>query len=150
MATTTKGAKKVAVKSRYDELKQMLEDRRRELMSAVQGKMRDVRSDGAKEREVLDQGESSEVDIQEDIEFALIQMKSETLNKIDAALRRLEEGTYGDCFECGDEISEARLRALPFAVRCKDCEEARETAEQRERQQAQRRGASTLFFDIQG
>ena len=46
---------------------------------------------------------------------------------------RLEEGTYGDCFECGDEISEPRLRALPFAVRCKDCEEARETAEQRER-----------------
>jgi len=97
---------------------------------------------------VLDQGESSEVDIQEDIEFALIQMKSETLNKIDAALRRLEEGTYGDCFECGDEISEARLRALPFAVRCKDFEEARETAEQRERMLAQKRGSSALFFDM--
>lgn len=148
MATTTKGAKKVAVKSRHDELKQMLEDRRRELMSEVQGKMRDVRSDGAKEREVLDQGESSEVDIQEDIEFALIQMKSETLNKINEALRRLDEGTYGNCFECGEEIAEARLRALPFAVRCKDCEEARETAEQRERMLAQRRGSSTLFFDM--
>ena len=32
-------------------------------------------------------------------------MKSETLNKIDAALRRLEENTYGNCYECGDEIS---------------------------------------------
>jgi DnaK suppressor protein len=74
-------------------------------------------------------------------------MKSETLTKIDAALRRLEEGTYGDCFECGDQISEARLRALPFAVRCKDCEEARETAEQRERAMA-RRGSSGLFFDM--
>jgi len=148
MATTTKT--KGTAKSRYNELRKMLEDRRRELVNDVQGRMRDVRADGNKDRDVLDQGESSEVDIQEDIEFALIQMKSETLNKIDAALRRLEEGTYGDCFECGDEISEARLRALPFAVRCKDCEEARETAEQRERQQAQRRGASTLFFDIQG
>ncbi len=125
----------------------MLENRRRELKEAVKGKMRDVRTDTAKEREVLDQGESSEIDIQEDIEFALIQMKSETLNKIDAALRRLEEGTYGDCFECGEEISEARLRALPFAVRCKDCEEARETAEQRERALA-RRGSSALFFDM--
>ena len=96
----------------------------------------------------LDQGESSEVDIQEDIEFALIQMKSETLNKINEALRRLDEGTYGNCFECGEEIAEARLRALPFAVRCKDCEEARETAEQRERQMAQKRGSSTLFFDM--
>lgn len=146
MATTTKA--KGAAKNRYDELKKMLEDRRRELMNEVQGRIRDVRSDGNKEREVLDQGESSEVDIQEDIEFALIQMKSETLNKVDAALRRLDEGTYGDCFECGDEISEARLRALPFAVRCKDCEEARETAEQRERALAQKRGSSALFFDM--
>jgi RNA polymerase-binding transcription factor len=146
MATTTK--KKAAAKtSRYNELKRMLEDRRRELMSAVQEKMRDVRAEGSKDRDVLDQGESSEVDIQEDIEFALIQMKSETLTKIDAALRRLDEGTYGNCFECGDEIAEARLRALPFAARCKDCEEARETAERRERMLAQRRGSSALFFD---
>jgi len=143
MATT----KKVAAKTRYNELRKMLEARRRELLNEVQGRIRDVRSDGNKDRDVLDQGESSEVDIQEDIEFALIQMKSETLTKVDAALRRLEEGTYGDCFECGDEITEARLRALPFAVRCKDCEEARETAEQRERA-AQRRGSSTLFFDM--
>ena len=148
MATTTKNVKTAAKSSRYTELKKMLEERRRELMRDVQGKMRDVRSEGGKEREVLDQGESSEVDIQEDIEFALIQMKAETLNKIDAALRRLEEGSYGDCFECGDEISEARLRALPFAVRCKDCEEARETAEQRERMMAQKRGSSALFFDM--
>ena len=147
MARTTK-TRTVAKGSRYNELKRMLEDRRRELVTAVQGKMRDARSEGTKEREVLDQGESSEVDIQEDIEFALIQMKAETLNKIDAALHRLEEGTYGDCFECGEEIAEARLRALPFAVRCKDCEEARETAEQRERMMAQRRGSSALFFDM--
>jgi DnaK suppressor protein len=146
MATTTK-TKAAARTSRYNELKRMLEDRRRELLSSVQEKMRDVRADGNKDRDVLDQGESSEVDIQEDIEFALIQMKSETLSKIDAALRRHDEGTYGNCFECGEEIAEARLRALPFAARCKDCEEARETAERRERLLAQRRGASALFFD---
>jgi DnaK suppressor protein len=152
MATTTKGtkasAKAASKSSRYTELKQMLEDRRRELMTDVQGRIRDVRADGSKDREVLDQGESSEVDIQEDIEFALIQMKSETLNKVNEALRRLDEQTYGNCFECGEEIAEARLRALPFAVRCKDCEEARETAEQRERMMAQKRGSSTLFFDM--
>jgi hypothetical protein len=42
------------------------------------------------------------------------------------------------------------LRALPFAVRCKDCEEARESAQQRERMMTQRRGASSLFLDMQG
>src|SRR5688572_33451313 len=146
MATMTK-TKASAKGNRYNELKQMLEDRRRELMTEVQGRIRDVRADGSKDRDVLDQGESSEVDIQEDIEFALIQMKSETLNKVNEALRRLDEGTYGNCFECGEEIAEARLRALPFAVRCKDCEEARETAEQRERA-AQKRGSSSLFVDM--
>jgi DnaK suppressor protein len=145
---TTKSTKTATKSSRYRELKKMLEDRRRELMTEVQGKIRDVRAESGKERDVLDQGESSEVDIQEDIEFALIQMKSETLNKVNEALRRLDENTYGNCFECGDEISEARLRALPFAVRCKDCEQERETAAQRERILAQRRGSSNLFFDM--
>ena len=75
-------------------------------------------------------------------------MNPQTLNKVNEALRRLDEGTYGNCFECGDEIAEARLRALPFAVRCKDCEEARETAEQRERLLARRSGSAALFFDM--
>ena len=133
--------------TRYSELKRMLEDRRRELQAEVQRKMRDVRSDD-KMTEVLDAVESAEADIQEDIEFALVQMKSETLNKVNDALTRLDQGTYGNCFECGEEIAEKRLRALPFAVRCKDCEEAKEVAEQRERQHAQRRGATSLFLDM--
>ena len=136
------------VRSRYTELKHMLDERRREIQAEVKGRMRGVRADGGKVNEVLDAVESSEADIQEDIEFALIQMKSETLNKIDDALMRLEQGVYGNCFECGEEINEKRLRALPFAVRCKGCEEAREAAEQRERQMAAKRGSSSLFFDM--
>ena len=136
--------------NRYVELKQMLEGRRRELQAEVQGKMRDVRATGevTKLAEVFDAVESSEADIQEDIELALIQMKSETLHKVDDALTRLEQGTYGNCYECGDEIAEKRLRALPFAVRCKECEEAKEAVEQRKRQLHARRGATSLFFDI--
>src|SRR3954454_8715300 len=137
--------------TRYSDLKQMLDGRRRELQAEVQGKMRGVREEGTwggKLNEVLDAVESSEADIQEDIEFALIQMKSETLNKINDALVRLEQGDYGNCYDCGEEIAEKRLRALPFAVRCKDYEEAREVAEQRERQLTQRRGTSSLFLDM--
>ena len=137
--------------TRYDELKRMLEERQRELTNEVQGRIRGVRADGAeKPHDVMDQGETSEVDIQEDIELALIQMKAETLNKINEALARLEAGRYGFCYECGEDISEARLRALPFAVRCKDCEEARENAANRERMLSQRRGSSSLFYDLQG
>ncbi len=132
--------------ARYAELKRILEERRREILSEVKEKMRDVRAEGASGdgKGVLDAAETSEADIQDDIEFALIQMKAETLLKIEEALSRLEEGTFGYCFECGDEISERRLRALPFAVRCKDCEEAREVAEQRERQTSRRAGGFLL------
>ena len=145
-AKKTQVATEAPVGGRYDELKRMLIERQREIMHEVQGKIRDVRAEGAdKDHEVLDPGETSEVDIQEDIEFALIQMKAETLNKINEALARLDEGTFGYCFECGDEISERRLRALPFAVRCKDCEEARELAEERERAMTTRRGGGFLL-----
>jgi len=135
---------------RYDELRGMLEERRREILGEVQGRMRDVRAEGAAapERGVVDAAETSESDIQDDIEFALIQMKSETLHKIEEALGRLEDGTYGYCFECGGEIAERRLRALPFAVRCRNCEEAREVAQTRERAMSQRRSSTSLFLDM--
>lgn len=135
---------------RYDELKGILEERRREILGEVQGRMRDVRAENAAgpERGVVDAAETSESDIQDDIEFALIQMKSETLHKIEEALGRLENGTYGYCFECGGEIAERRLRALPFAVRCRECEEAREVQQQRERAMSQRRSSTSLFLDM--
>src|SRR5262252_2993913 len=153
MKDIQKTAASGAPRSRYAELKRMLLERRREIQAEVQGKMRGVREEGTwggKLNEVLDAVESAEADIQDDIEFALVQMKSETLNKIDDALARLEQGDYGYCFDCGEEIAEKRLRALPFAVRCKDCEEVREVAQQRERLMAQRCGAASLFIDMQG
>jgi DnaK suppressor protein len=147
MATTTRieGPTK---RIRWNELKKILEDRHSALTHEVHGRIRDARTDSTTGCQVLDEGESSEVDIQDDIEFALIQMKSETLNRIDTALRRINDGTYGGCFECGGEIAEARLRALPFAMRCKDCEEAHETSEHRERIMAQRHGSPAIVFDL--
>jgi DnaK suppressor protein len=135
---------------RYDELKRMLEDRRREILNEVQSKIKDVRSEGTASLNagVVDAEETSVGDIQEDIELALIQMKAETLTRVNEALERLNAGSYGRCNECGDEISPQRLRALPFAVRCKDCEEAREIAMQRERSMSQRRGTSSFFLDL--
>ena len=76
-------------------------------------------------------------------------MKAETLTQIDNALARLEQEAYGYCFECGDEITEQRLRALPFAVRCKDCEELHEIAERRDHDLTQRHGEFSLTTFIE-
>jgi DnaK suppressor protein len=55
---------------------------------------------------------------------AVVAITSRTLQGIETALRRLRSGQYGVCSECGAAISAARLRALPFAERCRDCQES--------------------------
>ncbi len=108
---------------RYGVLKSMLEDRRGE----IQAKLRSLRETlPAEVAEVKDSEEQSVHDFVQAVEVALMEMKSATLAKIDEAVRRLEDGSYGVCTECGTEISEARLKALPFAARCRPCQEREE------------------------
>lgn len=56
-------------------------------------------------------------------EFTLSLMQSEevTLDRIEAALERIEDGTYGQCEECGTRIPKARLTAIPYATLCVRC-----------------------------
>jgi DnaK suppressor protein len=97
---------------------------------------------------VRDDLEAADADIQGDIDVALLHMRAETLTRINEALFLLDAGQYGSCVECEGEISERRLRALPFAVRCQACEETYETKQGHERQLAQRRGSLSLFADV--
>jgi len=114
------------VDERYEVLKRMLEDRR----SEIQGKLRSLReSMPAELAQVRDAEEQAVDDFVQEVDFALMQMKSETLHKIDEAIQRLEQGTYGICQDCENEIAEARLRALPFADRCRNCQEQYESQE---------------------
>jgi DnaK suppressor protein len=129
--------------TRNTELRDMLRERRREMQDEVQSRIRDGRTDQSKD--VCDDLEHSDADIQGDIEFALLQMRAETLARIDEALVRLEAGAYGSCVECDGEISERRLRALPFAVRCQACEERREQERGQARHLAQRRGSPSPY-----
>jgi DnaK suppressor protein len=105
---------------RYAALRTMLEERRRE----IQEKMRSLRESLPEESAIVrDTEEQSVNDFVRDVDFALMQMKSETLLKIDDSLHRLEQGRYGVCTDCGGEIPQARLQALPFADRCRQCQE---------------------------
>lgn len=116
--------------ARYSELRRMLQIRQQEITKELQGKLSKLPYGNG---DVTDQVESAEIGMGEDIEIALREIKTETLCKIETALRRLEDGAYGNCSECGSEISEARLKALMFAVRCKDCEDVRENVENNSR-----------------
>ena len=126
--------------------RQILVERRRAMQDDVQSRIRHGRTD--RPDEVRDDLELSDADVQGDIELALLQMRAETLTRIDEALVRLDAGESGSCVECGGEISERRLRALPFAVRCQACEERREQEQGSARQLAQRRGRFVLVSDV--
>lgn len=111
-------------RERYLLLKGMLEDRRRE----IHEKLRSLREAIPMEaHDVRDAEEQSVDDFVQEVDLALMQMKTETLKKIDQAILRLEEGTYGRCQECDAEIPAPRLRALPFAALCRDCQEETES-----------------------
>ena len=117
----------VPVVNRRTDVRRMLVERRRELLNDIQSRVRDVRQDGASTTHRATQhDEAFEAEPEDDLAFALIQMKAELLERVNAAVRQVDEGTYGYCFDCGEAIATSRLRALPFAVRCRDCEEIRE------------------------
>jgi DnaK suppressor protein len=81
----------------------------------------------------LDDGDWSVIDLSEDISLKQLSTHRENLLKIDEALRKLDEGTYGMCEDCGEEISEERLQVIPFAIYCIDCKEKREQMEKMEK-----------------
>ena len=134
--------------NRTMELRQMLMARRRELGSIVHSTLRDGRQRQLKD--VGDLGEDSATVHQDDLDLSLLQMRAQTVKRIDEALTRLAAHQYGTCTVCGREIAERRLRALPFAVRCKPCEDRREENNDRFREFAKKGGGFALTHDGAG
>ena len=56
-----------------------------------------------------------------EIDYTLEENSTQVLGEIDAALLRIDAGTYGTCTSCGGEIPQARLEAYPWASLCIDC-----------------------------
>jgi DnaK suppressor protein len=105
-------------------LRQSLERQREAICCVMRERIRNA-SEAASENAHLE--ESALSDVVDDLDLALVSLQAETLEKIDDALDRLATGEYGSCIDCGREISSRRLEALPFAVRCRACEEANES-----------------------
>jgi DnaK suppressor protein len=58
---------------------------------------------------------------EQEFTLSLMENEEETLDLIELALERIEEGSYGQCDECGSKIPKARLNALPYAPLCVKC-----------------------------
>ena len=80
----------------------------------------------AAEHEVSDQKDTAADAQQGEVAQAQEQRDLDELAQVQAALTRLDHGSYGDCADCGEAISLARLTAQPAATRCAPCQTAHE------------------------
>lgn len=105
------------------EAQALREEIREELLAADAHRYQDMAD------RVRDPGDAAVTDLLADLEYAEIDRHIRALQANEAALRRLSEGTYGLCADCGEPIALERLRAYPSAARCLDCQSARESRE---------------------
>ncbi|RME68252.1 MAG: TraR/DksA family transcriptional regulator [Nitrospirae bacterium] len=121
---------------RKERLRRLLLQKKQEVLEEAKveiGKF--IRGENKQEVETaLDDGDWSVVDLNEDLNLKKLTSHKEMLNKIDEALRKLDEGTYGICEECGAEIPEERLKIIPFAIYCVDCMENIEKIQEMEKE----------------
>ena len=107
-----------------DELSSAIEQRRRALVGELREDV--ARARGTPPRELSgaapDPGDESVADLIGDLDRAEVARELDELRGIEAARQRFEEGNYGVCIECGQDIGYARLRANPTAIRCIICQ----------------------------
>ena len=70
-----------------------------------------------------------------ELDMILTDREKRKLHQIDDAIDRIEEGTYGQCEECGVKVPKARLKVLPFAKFCVECQEKMEREERYTREE---------------
>ncbi len=101
----------------YTAIHRKLASKRNELMDRInksqQEEREEVQSDGNRDNAHLWE--------ESDIRDSLNEQAREELAQVNAALARIENGTFGRCTICGESISVNRLEAVPYATACLDC-----------------------------
>lgn len=119
----------VLKKKELENFKKLLEDEQRKIMRHLE----DLSSSSNQE---LDLSTGDSVDIASlEINQANLQKigkrEAYLLKKIDLALKKIEDGTYGECESCGEPIAHGRLMARPVAQLCIDCKTQQENQERK-------------------
>ena len=109
---------------RYQALRQRLQNQRDEILNMYKQDLRagqESADDGTED--IVDRANNA---YNRELMFSLSDTERNTLLLIENALRRMDEGTYGRCSNCGQNIALPRLEALPWARFCVDCQELAE------------------------
>lgn len=109
----------------HERFRQAMLDRKAALQRVLQSNLRSVKQEDY--QPAVEVVERASTDAADDLAAGLAEIESAELAQIDEALQRLEQGTYGECQDCGKAIPQKRLQFVPFALRCVECERSRET-----------------------
>jgi DnaK suppressor protein len=111
--------------------KEQLEQMKRDVISDVEQTLADMTSQNGN---IPDPNDRATMESDRSFELRLRGRERKLLDKVDEAIARIDEGTYGVCDECGKDIRMKRLEARPVAKFCIDCkikQEQREKAQGR-------------------
>jgi DnaK suppressor protein len=100
-------------------IREILQRRRREIITANAGARRELTALKDQERDP-EYEENAQSELADYTLSSLMESQRREIMLIDAALRRMDMGVFGDCVDCGFEIPIERLEALPFAIRCEE------------------------------
>ena len=131
-------AKEREVRERRQEvLHKILIGKRQEIIREIEESLGQSLTEDQQRRleSARDVGDQALMDLERELGISLMEMRNRRRQSIDEALTRLHEGTYGICAECGVEISEKRLQAVPFAKLCVECQSRAELLEKIEREE---------------
>lgn len=122
---------------RREALHQILMRKRQEIMKEIEGSLGQSLTEDQQRRleSARDVGDQALMDLDRELGISLMEMRNRRRQLIDEAVTRLSEGTYGICAECGVEISEKRLEAVPFAKSCVECQSKQELLEKIEKEE---------------
>src|SRR5512140_2333959 len=115
--------KKMKKMTRQEHLRELLQSTRERLWGDLKREFGRLGEDYRREFDrAMDAGDSSVIDLVQSIGVKLVDIRQSEITQLAEAEQKLNAGTYGTCEDCGKEISEERLRAVPYAIRCVDCE----------------------------
>lgn len=122
---------------RQEILHKMLLGKRQEIIKEIEESLGQSLTEDQQRRleSARDVGDQALMDLERELGISLMEMRNRRRQSIDEALTRLQDGSYGICADCGIEISEKRLQAVPFAKLCVECQSREELLEKIEREE---------------
>ena len=106
--------------------KTQLEDMKAKIMDDVEQTLTDMTTQSGN---IPDPNDRATVESDRNFELRIRDRERKLMNKVEEALLRIDEGEYGVCEECGEDISVKRLEARPVAKYCIDCKTKQEQRE---------------------